>query len=174
MNFSLPQSIIKATNNVRVSITTIPEELKQAYILKAEDMKSTNHYFHINITPSTRKIVFVFRKKGFFDDPIIGSTILYSKDFPKYNDIAEIGGTQEIHTISIYEPLCISQKDNHSDIVPTLMERRIIGQMQFELSLTDPIHVENITKCFSEKYQIQQSENSNPNQIETLFQSLFQ
>ena len=75
-SFKLNPSIINENEKVRVSITTLPDQNKEAFVIEAKQMFCVHHFFTVNVSDKTEKIVFVFRKKGIFDDPIIASDTL--------------------------------------------------------------------------------------------------
>ena len=70
LSFKLPKDVVKDKEEIRVSITTIPEENKEHFSIEGKKMYNANHVFSLNITNNTRKIIMVFRKKTIFDDPI--------------------------------------------------------------------------------------------------------
>lgn len=148
-SFDLPRNILKETDEVRVSITTIPDENKQAYVIPARKMKDSDITFHFNvniarndipkeyITMQTEKIIVVFRKKSFFSDPIIASTIIPIKELPK-----DVSQTPEQKVINIYVPLnkCENDKVNRND---HSKNRKIIGRMNVQMNLTEPCHLKD-------------------------------
>lgn len=119
-SFKLNQKIISGNDKVRVSITTFPENNKEAFITEGKQMSFVHHFFTVNITDQTDKIVIVFRRHGFFDDPIFGSTTISCKDFAT-KDYENV----EMKTMNIYEPLQSKGK-----------KRRSIGEMEIQFSLT--------------------------------------
>lgn len=126
-SFKLNPNLIKENNKVRVSITTFPEENKQAVIIDAKKMNYIHHFFKENITNETKKIMFVFRKKSFINnDPIIASSMIDSKNLP----LPCNKNNTEIKTIYLYEPLRNGNKN-----------RRILGEMQVQFTLTEPFPV---------------------------------
>ena len=59
---------------IRVSITTLPGEQKQAFSFEAKNMKTTRPFFSVKINDKTEKILIVMRKKSFSQkDPIIAT-----------------------------------------------------------------------------------------------------
>lgn len=132
ISFTLEKNLISPSDKVRVSITTIPEENKQSFIIEANKMNYVHHFFTVNITDQTKKIIFVFRKKSFIQsDPIIASTVIHANEFPKsLNDQANT----EIKTINIYESM--AQINNFGYKYP-YDSRRVFGQMQVQLVLTE-------------------------------------
>ena len=121
-SFKLNPSIFNANDKIRVSITTFPDGNKEAFVTEAKQMKCVHHFFTVNITEKTERIIFVFRKVGFFENPIIASTIVSSYDFPKSKS-----SYIDTKSINIYEPIQNSSKDK---------KRKVFGEMQIELSLT--------------------------------------
>ena len=78
-SFKLNPKLASGNDKIRVSITTLPEKNKEAFVTEARQMNFVHHFFTINVTDQTQKIIFVFRKIEFFDDPIIASTIVHVK-----------------------------------------------------------------------------------------------
>ena len=128
-SFKLDPSIISGNDKIRVSITTLPEKNKEAFVIEAKQMKFVHHFFTINITEKTDRIIFVIRKIGFFEDPIIASTMIFSKDFPSGRSI-----NTDTKTFLIYEPLQNNNNNNKNNILNKT--RKVYGDMQVELSLT--------------------------------------
>ncbi|KAK8852939.1 hypothetical protein M9Y10_017934 [Tritrichomonas musculus] len=115
-SFKLNPKIIGVNDKVRVSITTFPENNKEAFITEGKQMSFVHHFFTVNVTDQTDKIVIVFRRHGFFDDPIVGSTTISCKDFAT-KDYENV----EMKTMNIYEPLQSQGK-----------KRRAIGEMEIQ------------------------------------------
>lgn len=159
LSFDLPSNLVKYSDDIRVSITTIPEENKQAFTISARKMKDSHIVFGVNVnipqenipndfvTAGTEKIIFVFRKKSFLNnDPIIASTTIKAKELPK-----NLSEPASIKVFNIYEPKhncpsksrvnksksCIDEEKKEEG------NRRIIGRMQAQLSLTDPFHLKD-------------------------------
>lgn len=140
--------LFQKNDKVRVSITTIPEETKQAFIIDAKKMREIHHFFTVNITDKTRKIIFVFRKKSFIqNDPIVASTIIHSDLFPK---IGSDKTNTEMKIINIYEPLHSLKDANKQDMKD---QRKVYGQMYVQFSLTDEFPDQN----YNTKYQTSNS-----------------
>ena len=118
-SFKLNENLVNSNDQIRVSITTFPEENKEAFVINAKQMNSVNYDFKVNITDKTHDIYVVFRKIGVPHLPIIASAIINSKSFPANNS-----SKVEAKTLKIYEP---PQKVNK--------ELRVFGEMQIELSL---------------------------------------
>lgn len=123
-SFKLNRKLASGNDKIRVSITTLPEKKKEAFVTEARQMNFVHHFFTINVTDQTQKIIFVFRKIEFFDDPIIASTILHAEDLPTRNP-TNVG----MKTIKIFEP--VQNEDNNKNKV-----RRIFGEMEIQMSLT--------------------------------------
>ena len=86
----------------------------------------------IKITNETKKIIFVFEKKGILKTyPIFASTCINSTEIPKeLNDFNNI----DIKSINIFEPIIYNNKQKNSN----LENRKIIGKFFYHLSLQDP------------------------------------
>ncbi|KAK8845870.1 hypothetical protein M9Y10_020796 [Tritrichomonas musculus] len=147
LTFRLPDKLIHDSESVRVSITTIPEENKQHFTIKGKKMNSSNHVFSLNITDKTDKIVMVFRKKTVLgDNPIIASTTLHLKKFVNLplEKITSGSKMTDVKILDIYYPL---QKQIHEEQqvsfqskedIKKQMKRKILGQMEVQLSFTTP------------------------------------
>lgn len=121
-SFKLNPALVQKNDKIRVSITTVPELNKDAFVVDYKMMDHVHHFFTVNITEETKKIIFVFRKKSFFhNDPIIASTIIHSDAFPKENDSNNL----EVKTVNILEPVVSGKKD-----------RQTLGQMNIQFSVT--------------------------------------
>lgn len=135
-SFSLPHDLIKDTDEVRVSITSMPERVKQYFYFHGKEINNTDHVFSLNITNKTEEIIVVFRRKDFIEnDPIVASTIIHNTEFPKIpqniNDLSSDKKITPIKTVKILEP-------NHKQKKNPNKERKVIGKMKVQLSLTVP------------------------------------
>lgn len=129
-SFKLFANNVHPNDKIRVSITSIPEENKQAFIIEAKKINDIHHFFTLNITDKTKKIIFVFRKKSIIqNDPIIASTIIHRDEMPISCFDSK---NTELKQISIYEP--ISGKNNNANF---LENRQVLGQMQIQMSLQE-------------------------------------
>lgn len=134
----LNQDVIGSNDKIRVSITTVPEENKQAFVIEAKKVDNMHHFFTVNITDQTKKIIIVFRKKSFIlNDPIIASTILHSDQFPNFQDKSK---NTEIKLIDIYDPL---QHSHQEKSIYSNNQRRNLGRMEIQLSLEEAFPVNN-------------------------------
>lgn len=194
VSFTLPPSLVKNGDDIRVSITTLPNQQKQYFIVKAKNMDDINFDFTVNITPATEKIIVVFRKKSFLlNDPIIASTIIRREDFPstafKEDDQETSSIRTEVKVMNIFEPIQknrTSEKANKRGLhefnpsVPNRKNRLIIGQMQLQMSLSNPYslqdihHISHHVKCkknshshreFKKGPHLRSSENRNDYQL---------
>lgn len=139
ISFRLNSQIIGQRDKIRVSITTIPEECKQSFFINAKDIHHCHHFFTVNITNQTKKIIVVFRKKSIIqNDPIIASTIIHSNEFPKSKDDSQ---NSDVKRIDIYEPI-----SNGPGTLNPGQERKIYGQMQIQMSLDNPFQDTPFTK----------------------------
>lgn len=129
-SFQFTNGIIQENDTVRVSITTLPDERKQALTIDAKKLKNFHHFFTISITDQTQRILFVVRKKIFSqNDPIIASSIVLNSQLPK--PIGNADDT-ELKNIFLYEPI---QHSCHSNISRNVQKRKILGQMQVQFSI---------------------------------------
>lgn len=146
-SFKLNSNIVNGNDKVRVSITTFPENYKEAFITEAKQMSFVHHFFTVNITNKTQKIVIVFRKVGFLDNPIIASATISSKELPN-----EYCNNVEMKTMNIYEPLQTSSK-----------KRRIFGEMQIQFSLTSAFPTFKVNNKDNNKQKSMKIMHSNTN-----------
>lgn len=129
ISFNLCTDNFHANDDIRVSITTIPEEKKQAFIINAHEIHDVHHFFTINITDKTEKIVFVFRRKSLIHcDPIIASTVVTNDHFPLKK--SESTNT-ELKQFNIFEPI----KNNDPN-----QNRKVLGRMIIQFSLNEPFY----------------------------------
>lgn len=142
-SFELNPNIIKANDKIRVSITSLPEESKEAFIIEAKNMNYVHHFFTVNITPETRKIIFVFRKKSFLQgDPIIASTSIHADQFPTPNNMNNINNINnmnntEMKKVNIFEPIQNNNNININKLGTMKENRRIYGEMRIQLSTSE-------------------------------------
>ena len=137
LSFNLPKNIIDKEEEVRVSITTLPDEKKEHFTIEGKKMYNANHVFTLNVTNQTKTVVMVFRKKTFLqENPIIASTTIHFKDFKEIPCEQITNGiiNTEVKTINIYYPLQQQKREEHKDKI----ERKILGQMQIQLTFTTP------------------------------------
>lgn len=152
-SFKLNPKLASGNDKIRVSITTLPEKKKEAFVTEARQMNFVHYFFTINVTDQTQKIIFVFRKIEFFDDPIIASTILHAEDLPTTNPT-----NVEMKMIKIFEP--IQNEGNNKQ-----KRRGIIGEMEIQMSLTTafPTFEESKNNNKQSKKVHKYSNNSNSN-----------
>lgn len=151
LSFTLPKNLIKDREEVRVSITTMPEGKKQHFYLKGKKMNYSNHVFSINITNQTKNIIIVYRKKNFFtDNPIIASKTLHMREyecFPKQPIETGMIST-EVKTYNVYYPLQVQKEEEKQNNLNDQangksFKRKVLGQMQIQLTFTPPYSGEN-------------------------------
>lgn len=146
-SFELAKGIVQDNDTIRVSITTLPGEQKQAFSFEAKNMKTTRPFFSVKINDKTEKILIVMRKKSFSQkDPIIASTVIKSGQFPvKFNDITNT----EMKTINLLESLQHSNKKN----TKSCGNRKIVGKFDIQFSLTQelPYQSKNTIMQFNKK-----------------------
>lgn len=155
ISISLPTDLIKSRDKIRVSITTMPEEVKQNFKIRGRKIKNLNHVFSLNVTNQTKKIVLVFRKKSLMEkNPIIASAIISASDLPQfpqsYDQLASGTYSTETKAINILDPLSKQIKEERqkrdemgADAYSKTtnnnrINRKIIGQMQVQLAFTTP------------------------------------
>lgn len=139
-SFLLNPKIASGNDKLRVSVTTLPELNKESFIIQAKQSFCAQHFFTVNISEATEKILFVFRKKGIFEDPIIASTTISSKSLPKLNQIENL----EMKTLKIYEPVKNGNKN-----------RQVYGEMQVNFSLTTAFPTFEKKQCNDQSCNLQ-------------------
>ncbi|KAK8899098.1 hypothetical protein M9Y10_001399 [Tritrichomonas musculus] len=124
----LSPSIIEENDTIRVSVTTLPGEQKQAFTVEAKKMKASHPFFSVKINDQTEKLLVVIRKKSFSQkDPIIASTVIKGDQLPKkFND----NTNTELKTIKLLEPLQQNGKKTKGS------SRKQVGQIEIQFSLT--------------------------------------
>lgn len=154
LSFELPHNLFKDSDDIRVSITSFPDENKQAFTISARKIKDFQMKFSVNVTipqleipegfvsTATEKIIIVFRKKSYFHgDPIIAASVIFAKDLPK-----NLSEPAQIKLFNIYEPNHNNEnnkKNNRFQDSYKKNDRKIIGKMQVQMSLTDPFHLKS-------------------------------
>lgn len=146
LSFTLPPNLIKDREEVRVSITTMPELNKQHFYIHGKKMNCSNHVFAINITNATKHIVMVFRKKVLLsENPIIASKTIHVQDFQNFPTEPITSGTvsSDVKVLNIYYPLQQQKQEardnrDNNGIHEKHIKRKILGQMQVQLSFTTP------------------------------------
>lgn len=148
--FQLNQDLIHNSEKIRVSITTLPDEKKQHFVINPKKVGNANHNFNVNISNNTCKIIFVFRRKGLLtNDQIIASTCIKREDLPETpNDKSN----NKMMIIKIFEPhnqkhdckTGISGVSCHCDMKEN---KRILGQMSVQFQLTDPFPEQEYQSC---------------------------
>ena len=132
-SFELAKNIVHDNDSIRISVTTLPGEQKQAFSFDAKKMKTVHPFFSVKIDDKTEKILIVVRKKNFTEkDPIIASTVIKSGQFPtKFNDVSNT----ELKTINLLEPLQHSGKR----ISKSTEDRKVVGKVDLCFTLTQEI-----------------------------------
>lgn len=61
-SFYLNHNLIQQNDKIRVSITTIPEEHKESFIVDANKINEIHHFFTVNVSKYTKES-FCFQKE---------------------------------------------------------------------------------------------------------------
>ena len=135
-SFELAKNIVHDDDTIRVSVTSLPGEQKQAFSFDANKMKTAHPFFTIKINEKTEKILIVIRKKSFSQkDPIVASAIIKKGQFPtKFEDISNT----RMSAIDLLEPLQHCGKKSPSS-------RKIVGKIDIQFSLTQEMSSKNTT-----------------------------
>ncbi|KAK8876177.1 hypothetical protein M9Y10_006380 [Tritrichomonas musculus] len=139
----LGKNVVQDNDTIRVSVTTLPGEQKQAFTFEAKKLKTVMPFFSVKIDDKTKKILIVMRKKSFSQkDPIICSTVIEGEELPKkIND----DKNTERKTIKLLEPLQQAGKKNKN--------RKTLGEMEVQFSLTQELFYEsNIHQQINKKH----------------------
>ncbi|KAK8889644.1 hypothetical protein M9Y10_034397 [Tritrichomonas musculus] len=137
--FVLPKDLINDNDEVRVSVTTIPEENKQCFFLQGNKMNNSNHIFSLNITDQTKKIIMVFRKKNISSEyPIIASATIHLVDFENVPQKQMVSGiiTTQVKVLNLYYPLQKQMIENKEE--NKKFARKVLGKMRIQLSFAAP------------------------------------
>lgn len=136
-SFYLNRNLVQSNDKISVSITTVPEENKEAFIVDADKTKNIHHFFTVNISNQTKRIIFVFRKKSLFgSNHIVASTVLPINDLPQSENDKK---NTEMKNIKIYEPF---QHMNNN--VYAIQNRKIFGEMEIQFIPTKVFPVTSI------------------------------
>lgn len=146
LTFKLPEKLVHDSDSIRVSITSFPEENKQHFYVKGKKINTSNHVFSLNITTKTDKIVIVFRKKNAIgEDPIIASATIHLKKFTELPIEQMTSGTKmtDVKILDIYYPLQKQIEEEQSKEQTNVttnkhMKRKVLGQMEIQLSFSTP------------------------------------
>lgn len=146
LTFKLPEKLVHDSDSIRVSITSFPEENKQHFYVKGKKINTSNHVFSLNITNKTDKIVIVFRKKNAIgEDPIIASATIHLKKFTELPIEQMTSGTKmtDVKILDIYYPLQKQIEEEQSKEQTNVttnkhMKRKVLGQMEIQLSFSTP------------------------------------
>lgn len=132
-SFEFFGNLVNDNDNIRVSITTLPDGQKQAFTFNMKKINSTTASFTIKFNESVQKIVFVFRKQNILsDDHIIASTVIQSEEFPKlFSKVDNIS----VQKLDIYEPIQHASNKNNNNVKP--QNRKVFGRMIAQFSLLE-------------------------------------
>ena len=71
-SIELLSAFVSSNDKIRVSITTLPDEQKQAQVYEYKKLKTVQPTFKVEFKETTKKILIVLRKKSYLEsDPII-------------------------------------------------------------------------------------------------------
>lgn len=172
-SFYLDHNLISKNDKIRVSITTIPEEHKESFIVDANKIREIHHFFTVNVSKYTQRIIFVFRKKNMIGkNHIIASTVVQMSDIPQsINDM----NNREMKNIKIYEPFQHLENDLYA-----IQNRKIYGEMSVQFTPTNvyPIptikdNYNNFKKKYSNKYSVINTSSMN-NENKIIFSNQYQ
>lgn len=135
-SFYLNRNLVDTSDKIRVSITTIPEENKEAFVVNGDKTGDVHHFFTVNVSNQTKRIIFVFRKKSLFSNHIIASTIIPFNELPQSENDEK---NTELKTIKIYEPF-----QHLNDNPYAIQNRRVFGEMKIEFKPTEAFPVSSI------------------------------
>ena len=137
---NLSKDIIGENDTIRISITTLPDEQKQAQTMNVNEMNSKQPTFKIQMNDKTERIIIVFRKKSLFGtDHIIASTVIKTKNIHIFKELIN----NEHQKITIYEP--IQNKNNNK--INESKDRRIVGTMEVEFTLQEEFKHQRCNVC---------------------------
>lgn len=129
-SFYIKRNLVQPNDKIRVSITTVPDERKEAFVIEANKSNNIHHFFTVNVSNQTQRIIFVFRKVTFFgSNHIIASTVIPMSDLPQSENDEN---NTEMKTLKIYEPY---QHMNNN--VYAIKNRRVFGEMEIQFTPTE-------------------------------------
>lgn len=133
-SFEFTQGVISPNDTVRISVTSLPDEQKQATTFNVSKMHLTTSTFNLKDSDNIQKIIVVFRKKklGFIEN-IFASTIIRSNEFSNYYN--------SMKRINIYEPVQRKSQDNEQETG----ERKVVGTMILQIAKNDEASMKNST-----------------------------
>lgn len=140
---NLSKDIIGELDAVRISITTLPDNQKQAQRVEVSELRTKQPTFKILMNDKTERIIVVFRKKSIFgNDPIIASTVIKVSDIHIFNELIN----SEHQKIMIYEPVQNNNNKNNNKTINN-KNRKILGTMEVEFSLQEEFKHQRCNKC---------------------------
>ena len=146
----VPYKVVRDADDIRISITALPEDIKEHFCIKGKKVHQCSHIFSLNITNQTDKIIIVFRKKTFLkDNPIIASTVIQMNEFPEFpkeaiKDSSKI--QSNIKTINVYYPLQKQIKEENQK--NEQITRKILGEMKVQLEFSQHVAPSKKSKGF--------------------------
>ena len=110
LNFT--NHLVQDEDKIRINMITVPEDNKESFILKSNQMMNIDKSLTINITDKIREILFIFKKTNQLEnDQIFASTIVHVTQLPQtFKDKKN----NEFQIINIYEPVHYIQPENIS------------------------------------------------------------
>ena len=188
-SIQLSRNIVDKHDTVRVSITTIPEQQKQAIHVKGKEMNNFNHTFKVNITNETQRILVIFRKKDFLGyEQIIASTVIPSSQFQPIfngNEKQRMPIVSEVSNVNVYEPLQKSQqrqqtRKNGENLYECIClnnnqgSRKVLGNIRIQYMLNEcTSYINNYSKYNNKQknYNYQYNENYNQRQFDNQYRN---
>ena len=100
-SIELESSLISSNDKIRVSLTALPENIKEAQIFEAKKINHVQPSFKIQFKDNTKEILIVFRKKNYLEgDPIIASTVIYTSNI---SNIFKERNNQDEKKVTLYQ-----------------------------------------------------------------------
>ena len=129
----LRSELISVNDKIRVSITTIPDNQKQAQIFEAKKLNFVRPSFKIRFNEATKKILIVIRKKNYFEgDPIIASTTIHTYNI---SNIFKERNSNDQKRVNLYES--IKNTNNNPQFAQSNQTLDIIGHIDINFSVNE-------------------------------------
>lgn len=158
LSFNLGFQKYAEDGNIRISLTTLPDHIKQHFIFDENKINNKTHIFTVNVylpqaesdwsVDSEQKILICFRHKNLFkNDPLLGSAIIHDRDFFQLQ--TETSSQTSVQIFDIYEPIHdqikkIMKAEKYGQKYPlhrtnrNTIERDKIGNVEIKMTLHEP------------------------------------
>ena len=131
-SIELLSGCVSPNDKLRVSITTLPEDQKQAEIIEAKKLNLFKPKFKVQFKETTKKILIVIRKKNYIEgDPIVASTSIRTEEL---TNIFKERNNQDQKTVNLYE----SNKNSNE----TQKTYKIVGKIDINFFISEEMKIQ--------------------------------